>query len=305
MEFDRILQDSKARNNGVIAVAAAEDDAVLKAVCQAQQMGIAKAILCGKKQDIESMAKSIDVDISGFEIVPAETGAEAARAAVKLVRDGSACMLMKGLVQTADLLRAVLDKEAGLRSEIAGRKNILLSHVAAIQSPFLKRMIILTDGGMVTNPDLNEKAGIIENAVRVAKGLGIDNPKVAPIAAVEVVNPAMQATLDAAALTVMNMRGQIKGCVIDGPLAMDLAISKEAVLHKKIDSPVAGEADILLFHNIEAANAVSKTFTNAGGSDFAGVVMGASAPIILTSRSDSDQNKLYSIACAALISSTA
>jgi len=179
---------------------------------------------------------------------------------------------------------------------------MLLSHVSIIESPVLDRMLLLTDGAMVPAPGLKEKVSIVENAVLAAKGLGIENPKVAPLAAVEVVNPNMPVTLDAAALTVMNLRGQIRGCVIDGPLAMDLAISKEAVSHKKIASPVAGVADILLFHNIEAANSVVKTFTNAGKSVFAGLVMGASAPVVLTSRSDSDQSKLYSIACAAMIS---
>jgi len=299
MEFERILEEAKKRKDSVIAVAAAEDETVLKAVCKAQETGIVKAVLCGRKQELGSIAEKANLDISGCEIINTEDSLDAAKAAVKLVHDGYAGMLMKGLVQTADLLRAVLDREGGLRTD---NKDMLLSHVSVIESPILKRVLLLTDGAMVPAPGLKEKVSITENAVIAAKGLGIKGPKVAPLAAVEVVNPNMQATLDAAALTVMNQRGQIRGCVIDGPLAMDLAISEDAVRHKKIDSPVAGKADILLFHNIEAANSVVKTFTNAGDSVFAGVIMGASAPVVLTSRSDSDQSKLYSIACAVLIS---
>ena len=317
MEFEKLMSGLKAGNrHSVIAVAAAGDEAVLKAVAEARERGIADAILCGDKGEIESIAENADIRLSDFEIFPADDSVAAARAAVSLVRGGKANMLMKGQVQTADLLRAVLDKESGLRGRpggsggsggpsgtggMGGPGDALLSHVAVVDSPILNRAIIITDGAMVPYPSLKNKVSIVENAVRAAKGLGVETPKVAPIAAVEVVNPDMPATLDAAALTVMNLRGQIRGCIIDGPLAMDLAISRDAARHKKIDSPVAGEADILLFHNIEAANSVAKTFTNAGKSIFAGIVMGASAPIVLTSRSDSDQSKLYSIACAAMI----
>ncbi len=302
MDFNDIINSMRVGDKSVIAVAAAEDDAVLSSVVQARQRGIATAILCGNKHEIKSVAKRIDVDISAFEIIHANNGIEAAKMAVTLVRQGTAKMLMKGLIQTADLLRVVLDKENGLRGEAMSRKGALLSHVAIVYSPILGRRVIITDGAMVPYPTLQNKVSMIENAVRAAKGIGIETPKVAPMAAVEVVNPEMPATLDAAALTVMSQRGQIRDCIIDGPLAMDLALSKEAAIHKKVKSPVAGEADILLFHNIEAANSVAKTFTNAGDSFFGGVIMGAAAPIVLASRSDSDQSKLYSIACAASIS---
>ena len=302
MELEKLIDSLGANKRSVIAVAAAEDEEVLKAVATASKMKIADAILCGEKQRIESIAKQSCIDISASEIVSVDNDLAAAKTAVSLVKGGKANMLMKGLLQTADLLRAVLDKDDGLLGESAGRKDTILSHVAIVHSPILKRVLLITDGGMVPYPSLKNKVSIIENAVRAANGLGIDNPKVAPLAAVEVVNPDMPATLDAAALTVMNHRGQMRGCIVDGPLAMDLAISKDAAKQKKIDSPVAGEADILLFHNIEAANAVAKTFTIAGESIFAGIIMGASAPIVLTSRSDPDQNKLYSIACASVIS---
>jgi phosphate butyryltransferase len=218
-----------------------------------------------------------------------------AAAAVTLVRDGKADMLMKGLLQTSDLLRAVLNKENGLRG------GGTLSHVAAIHSEAMGKTWIATDGGMVMYPDLKTKAQLIESAVKVARGLGIEMPKVAVLAAVEMINPEMPATLDAAALTAMNRRGQIRDCIVDGPLAFDLAVSPGAVKHKKVESPVAGQADILLFPNIDAGNAVVKAMTNIGGCIFGGVVMGASAPIVLTSRSDSDISKLYSIAIAASV----
>lgn len=294
MDFEEIIKQVKPKTMKTVAVAAAEDEVVLKAVALAFDMGIARPVLCGNSQRIRAIAAAEHVNIADFEIVEAD-GAEAARKAVALVREGKADMLMKGLLQTADLLRAVLDKEHGLRG-----KGIL-SHVSILHSPILKRQILLTDAAMVMYPDLKTKVKLVDNVVAAAHGLGMEIPKVALLAAVEVVNPDMTATLDAASLTLMNQRGQVKGCIIDGPLAMDLALSEQAVHHKGIDSPVAGKADVLLFHNIEAANSALKVFTHAGNCLFGGVVMGATAPIVLTSRADSEQSKLYSIACAATI----
>lgn len=279
-----------------VAVAAAEDDAVLSAVSKAYARGLVKPILCGNTQKIKEIAETHHIDISPFEIIHAESPPAAVRAAVSLVRENRCGILMKGLVQTADLLRAVLDKENGLRGDG------VLSHVCILDSPILKRRFLLTDAGMVTYPDLKTKVELIKNAVRVANGLGIKNPKVAVLAAVEVINPDMPATLDAAALTAMNRRGQITGCVVDGPLAMDLALSEEAARHKKVASEVAGRADILLVPNIDAGNMVLKAFTHGGNCLFGGLVMGARAPILLNSRSDTDESKLFSIECADLVS---
>lgn len=295
MELDKILGRQQIKMRRRMAVAAAADGPVLRACTAAYQRGLAEPVFCGSVKSIQREADMAGVDISGFEVVEAGTEAEAAREAVYLVRTGGADMLMKGLLQTSTLLKAVLDKEAGLRS------SGVLSHVGVLHSPVLEKMLLLTDAAMVPYPDLMTKVALIDNAVRVARGLGIDCPRVAALAAVEQVNLKMQATVDAALLTVMNRRGQIKGCIVDGPLAMDLALSKEAALHKGVDSEVAGRADILLFHSIEAANSVLKTFTVAGGCLFGGVVMGAGAPIVLASRSDSEDSKLYSIACAASI----
>ncbi len=295
MDFEQAMSQLNIPGHKRVAVAAAEDDVVLKAVVEGHRRGLVEPILCGDKPAIEKLARELDLDISKFELVATSSTAESARAAVGLAREGKADILMKGLIQTADFLRAVLDKEHGVRG-----KGIL-SHCNIVQSPILNRVILLTDAAMIPYPDLKTKVKIIENALIVAKGVGMENPKIAPLAAVEVVNPDMPATLDAAALTVMNQRGQIKGCVIDGPLAMDLALSAEAVRHKGIKSEVAGRADILLFHNIEAANNTMKALIYGGNCLAAGIVLGAACPIVITSRADSDQAKLYSIACAASI----
>ncbi len=296
VNFAALLEKLRLPAPKKVAVAAAEDDVVLKAVAEAYDKKIAIPILCGNKAKIKQLATELAIDLSPMTIVDTDSDKASARAAVDLVRENKADMVMKGLLQTSDLLRAVLDKEKGLRGDG------VLSHVGIIHSPILRRMLLLTDAAMVTYPDLPTKVELIRNAIKAAKGMGVTCPKVAPLAAVEVVNPAMQATVDGALLSVMNRRGQIRDCIVDGPLAMDLALSEEAAAHKKVDSPVAGRADILLFHNIEAANSSLKVFTTGGDCLFGGVIMGAQAPIILTSRSDSDQSKLYSIACAAAIS---
>ncbi len=295
MDFETILAGMHPAKGAVAAVAAADDGAVLRAMVRAHEWGIATPIFCGDPMRIRTSAREAQVDIAGFEIMPAASEVDAARAAVALVRQGRATMLMKGLLHTATLLRAVLDRENGLRT---GR---LLSHVSIVHSPVLEKMLLLTDGAMIPHPDLEKKVEMLNNAVEVARALGIERPKVAILAAVETINPELPATMDAAALTAMYRRGQIRGCVVDGPLAIDLAISKESVRRKGIVSDVAGEADILLFHDIEAANSVGKTFAFAGDSFFGGVVVGATVPIALTSRADTEENKLLSIACAATI----
>ena len=295
MDFATLLAQTIPPKRQTVAVAAAEDAVVLKTLVNAYREGIADAILCGDERRIKETAQIAGLDISAFTIINAADERQAAAAAVATVRAGKADMLMKGLMQTSSLLKAVLDKEQGLRG------SGLISHVCVLYSPILNRMLYLTDGGMVTYPDLAAKAKIIGNAVQAAQGMGVACPKVAVLAAVETVNPDMQPTLDAAALTVMNARGQIKGCVIDGPLAMDLALSPYAAEHKGVKSEVAGQADILLFPTIEACNCSLKVFTYAGNSIFGGIIMGATAPIVLSSRGDSEQSKLYSIACAAKI----
>ncbi len=281
-----------------VAVAAAGDAPVLEAVVKAYREGIATPILFGNAEYIRKTAQQNKLDISDFEIFETENDLAAIAESISYVRDGRADILMKGLVQTADILRGALNKDSGLRC------GGIISHVAVVDCSQLDRTIILTDCAICAYPDLKTKVHLIENAVTVTRGLGIECPKVAPLAAVEVVNLDMPATLDAAALTQMNRRGQIKNCIVDGPLALDGALSVEAATHKNIVSEVAGQADILLFHNIEAGNSTYKTLTTVANCLVGGVVMGASAPIVLTSRADSPDSKIYSIAlaCASIVS---
>lgn len=227
-----------------------------------------------------------------IEVIAAQSSAEAAELSVKAVRNGEADVLMKGNIPTANILKAVLNKEWGLR------KGSVLSHVATFEVPNYNRLIFVTDAAMNIAPDVTQKAAIIQNTVEVARAIGIDLPKVAPIAAVEVVNPAMQATIDAAMLTQMNRRGQIKNCVVDGPLALDNAVSQIAAEHKGIVSDVAGKADILLVPTIEAGNVLYKSLVYFADAKVGAMIAGAKAPIVLTSRADSAETKVYSLALA-------
>ncbi len=297
MNFEEIIKKAQQGAPKRFAVAAAEDLDVLQAVNEAAALGVAAPVLVGDKAKIESLIKENNLTaLAKTEIIPSPDLATSAEIAVKMVSEGKADVLMKGLLGTATLLKAVLNKEWGLRT---GR---LLSHIGIIQSPAYERFFFLTDAAMVMYPDLKQKVDLINNAVKVARSLGIDKPKVACITAVEVVNPDMPATLDAAALALMSQRGQIKNCIVDGPLALDNAVSEEAAKHKGVTSPVAGKADILLVPNIETGNALYKACSFLGGCSLAGILAGAAAPIVLTSRSDSPASKLRSIACAAVAS---
>ena len=294
-KLEEILNLSKAKEKKIIAVAAAHDKEVLEAVSEAVRLGIVDAILVGDEAKIISIAEVESICIESIEIINEGDVMKAAAKAVELVTSRRAHFLMKGMMNTSDLLKAVLNKETGLK------KEELLSHVMVYDVPSYHKLILLTDGGMVSYPELKDKVHIINNAVKVAKALEIDNPKVAPICAVEVVNPSMQATIDASVLSQMNKRGQIKGCLIDGPLALDNAISKEAAEHKGIISEVAGDADILLVPNIESGNFLGKSLTYFARAENAGVIMGAKCPVVLVSRADSAKSKLYSIALGALL----
>lgn len=293
--LEELLNLVNTKDKKTIAVAAAHDKEVLEAVTEAVRLGIVDTILVGDKSKIVSIAEEKNFCIENIEIIDEADAKSAAIKAVELVSVGKAQYLMKGMMNTSDLLKAVLNKEAGLK------KEELLSHVMVYDVPSYHKLILLTDGGMVSYPELKDKVHIINNAVKVAKALEIATPKVAPICAVEVVNPSMQATVDASVLSQMNKRGQIKGCLIDGPLALDNAISKEAAEHKGIISEVAGDADILLVPNIESGNFLGKSLTYFAKAENAGVIMGAKCPVVLVSRSDSAKSKLYSIALGALL----
>ncbi|WP_411678889.1 phosphate butyryltransferase [Clostridium thailandense] len=295
-KLDEILSLAKSKEKKTLSVAVAQDKEVLSAVTEAVKLGIVDAILVGDENKIKEIAKESDLCLDNIKIVDEKNVLKAAAKAVEFVACGQAHYIMKGMLGTADLLKAVLNKEAGLRGKG------LLSHVMVYEVPTYHKLIFLTDGGMVPYPTLEDKIGIINNAIKVTHKLDIPVPKIAPICAVEVVNPGMQATLDASVLSQMNKRGQIKECIIDGPLGLDNAISKIAAEHKGIVSDVAGEADILLVPNIESGNFLGKSMTYFAKAQSAGVIMGAKCPVVLVSRADSAESKLYSIALGSVIS---
>jgi phosphate butyryltransferase len=294
-DLSEFLDRAKTGGKTRIAVAAAADLHVLEAVHDAAGAGIAESILVGAGGEIEKLAAKIGMDLRKTEIVDVPDPTEACDRAVALIKEGRAGILMKGLVGTGTLLKAVLDKDRGLRT------GLLLSHTGVFQSPYYRKLFAVTDAAMNVAPGFEEKNGILANAVEMFHRLGEPNPKVAVMAAVETVNPKMEPTIHAAMLTQMNRRGQIKGCVVDGPLALDNAVSREAADHKGIVSDVAGDADIILVPDIESGNLLYKALNFLGGAVAAGVILGAKAPIVLTSRADSEKSKLYSIALAAVI----
>lgn len=278
-----------------IAVAAAGDTDVLEAIKNAKEAGIVEPVLVGDEQIIREIAKQIGLNLTKIEIINKPDKYEASAEAVKLIKKGKAEILMKGLVSTGVLLKAVLNKEVGLR------KGALLSHVAIFETPYYHKLLGVTDAAMNVNPDLQEKIGIIQNAVDVFHALGNTNPKVAILGSVETINPSMEATMHAATISMMNYRKQITGCIIDGPLAIDGAVSKKSADLKNITSDVAGDVDIVLAPNIDGANILYKSLNFLGGATAAAVIMGAKVPIVLTSRGDSERSKFLSIALAAAI----
>ncbi|WP_334139687.1 phosphate butyryltransferase [Thermovirga lienii] len=280
-----------------ISVALAEDPEVLEAVENARKEGIAEAFLVGNADKLKEVADSMGVDLSNYEVVDVKGSQnEVSLEAVKLVSSGKADILMKGMISTANFLRGVLNKEVGLRT------GGTLSHVYIHQGEGYDRLFFICDPAFNMYPDLPTKVNIINNTVQLAHAFGIEMPKVAVLAAVEVVNPDMPCTLDAAALSQMNRRKQIKGCIVDGPFALDNAISEESAKHKGIVSEVAGKADILLVPDIEAGNMMAKAIVYFSNNKTAGLVLGAKAPVVLTSRSDTPETKLLSIASAVALS---
>ncbi|MBN8208201.1 phosphate butyryltransferase [Bacillus sp. NTK071] len=297
MNLDQLLTHASNQSNKTVALAAAADMEVIEAVKLAVEQNLASFILYGDEDKIIKMVNEFNLSTSeDIKVVHELSDRDACKSAVTAVSNGEADVLMKGMVSTSVILKEVLNKEYGLR------KGKVLSHVAAFDVHGYDRLIFVTDSGMNIEPDLTQKVEIVKNAVSIARGIGIETPKVASLAAVEVVNPSMQATLDAAALTQMNMREQITNCIIDGPLALDNAISIEAAAHKGIKSEVAGCADILLVPSIEVGNALYKSLVYFSNAKVGGVIAGAKAPIVLTSRADSAKSKVYSIALA--VSST-
>ncbi len=296
--LEQIVQQAQKTNKMKLAVAAAQDEDILKAVAEAHRLNLVDVILVGDKPKIKEIAKKTKINIESFSIIHKENLAETALETVKLASTGQANFVMKGLLDTSTLLKAVLDKEVGLRT------NNLLSHIMIYEIPAYHKLLLLTDGGMNINPSLEEKKKIIDNVLLIAKILGIKEVKVACLAASEKVNKKMLSTVDGAKLKEMAEAGIFGQQVyVEGPIAFDLAVSKEAADIKGFKSPVAGEADILLVPTIEVGNGIGKTLTYMANAKSAGVIVGAKAPVVLVSRSDSVEIKLYSIALGGVVAS--
>jgi phosphate butyryltransferase len=293
--FSEIIDAAKLKGPKTLSVAVAQDPDVLSAVNAAKKLGIADAILIGDKEAIIKASGECAMDIGEYEIIDIKDKNEASRKAVELVSGGNAHILMKGIVDTAIVLKAVLDENIGLRT------GNVLSHAAVFEVPGYDRLFYVTDPAMILAPTLIQKKQIIENVIQLTNALDNYNPKVAVLAAVEKVNPKMQATLDAAELVKMNESGELKGCIVGGPFALDNAISVEAARHKGITHPIAGLADVLLVPYIEVGNVLYKSMVYYAGSKVAGILLGAKAPVVMTSRADSDDAKLNSIAIAVLL----
>ena len=294
--FDDLLAKVSQCSKKTVAVACAQDDAVLEAVKAAKERGIADAILVGNEAEIKTIARTLKMHINEYKIINVEDPVEAARTAVKLVHDGEADMYMKGLIDTKTFLKSVLDKEVGLRTDKT------LSHVCVFEIKDVDRLLFLSDVAFVPYPDLATKANIIKNTVEIAHACGVECPKVAPIAAVEVVNPKMPCTVEADELTKMNENGEITGCIVDGPLSLDLAIEPQAAFHKgTTDRKIVGDADVLLFPDIHAGNITYKCLVHTAECKNGNILTGTSAPVILTSRSDEFEVKVNSIALAAIV----
>jgi phosphate butyryltransferase len=292
--FDELIAAAKKIGPVTLSVAAAHDCEVLKTVKAACDMGLADAILVGDAGRIEALARKLDLP-ARMKMVHEPNEAEAALAAVSLVRSGEAQVLLKGLMNTGDYLRAVLNPDVGLRT---GR---VLSHFGAYQAPQGNKLIYFTDTGINVAPDLQQKKDILANAIDALRAIGIDRPKIAILTANELVNPKMPATVDAKALSDLYAADATFEGIVEGPISMDVALSREAALHKGIPSRIAGDVDLFVFPNIEAGNLMSKALIHFANFKFAGIVLGAAQPVTLVSRADDAECKLNSLALACLV----
>lgn len=293
-ELDKLVDK---KNKMKLVVVSAEEENVLIAVDDAFKNGIIMPILIGDVIKINELINKLGIDISEYEIISVDSFEKSAEIAVKMVRNGEADFILKGLLDTAVLLKQILNKEYGLTT---GKQ---LSHVMIYEVPSYEKLLFLTDGGMVTYPDVKVKKDLILNAVEVTKALGYTETKVACLAAKEKVNAKMISTVEAGQLKDMYLNGEFEdGVIVEGPIALDLAVSKESALIKKYESPVAGDADVLLAPNIEMGNGIGKSIILFGNGVSAGVIMGATSPVVLVSRSDSYHSKYYSILLGAVIS---
>ena len=294
-KYERLLARCEKLEPVPTAVAYPCDATALSGAVEAFQHGLIVPLLVGPVASIKKTAASAGIDLGDLEIVDVPHSHAAAEKAVALIREGRAEILMKGSLHTDELMSAVVSREGGLRT---GRR---ISHVFLMDVPTYHTPLIITDGAINIAPSLEDKVDICQNAIDLAIALGVERPKVAILAAVETVTSKMPATIDAAALCKMAERGQIKGGLLDGPLAFDNAISKEAAVTKGIQSLVAGDPDILLAPDLEAGNMLAKQLSFLANADSAGMVLGAKVPIILTSRADSVRSRIASCAVAVLV----
>lgn len=293
--FDELIESAKGTWKPTIAVAMGNDENVISAMRMATDEGLAHAVMIGDRDLTFRIARNSGISLNGLELVDCTDKAEAAALAVSYARDGRAQAVMKGLIDTATMCRAVLNKDTGIKD------SDVLSHLGLLEVPDFDRLLYSTDGALNMYPDVQKKRRIIENALVVANALGNMHPNVACICALESVNPKMQPTVDANELRKMYLRGEITGCTVSGPLALDNALFERSARIKKITDPKAGHADILLAPEIETGNVLYKSLVYLGKAKSAGVVVGAKDPVIMTSRFDSDETKLRSVALAMLI----
>ncbi|HEV2679388.1 MAG TPA: bifunctional enoyl-CoA hydratase/phosphate acetyltransferase [Rhodanobacter sp.] len=293
--LDALIAQCQRREPISVAVCWPSSTVSVAGAMEAAQAGLIDPVFVGSSKELSKIARSLDLDLSPYSVIDCDSEEEAAAQSVELCRTNRAAALMKGSLHTDVLMRAVLHKESGLRTF---RR---LSHVFIMEAPLYDRTLFITDGAINIAPTLEEKVHIVRNAIDLAHSLGVAAPRVAILSAVETVDPKIISTVDAAALCKMSDRGQITGAILDGPLAFDTAVSAEAALVKKLDSPVAGKADVLIVPDLESGNMLAKQLEYLGGARLAGIVLGAKVPIILTSRADSAESRVASCAVASLL----
>ena len=295
--FDVLIEKVKSFPEPMrVIVAAAGDEHTLEAIAHAMGEGIVKPVLVGDKAKIDEILAKLNISVSEEDIYDVPDADEAAKKSVALIHEGKGNFIMKGKLETAQILKPVVNKETGLGT---GR---VMSHFVFDELPFYHKLLVTTDGGMMTYPTLEQKKQIIENTVDTLKALGYENPKIAVVAAVEKVNPKMPETVEADQLKQMNINGEIKDCVVEGPISLDIALDKEIADIKGFESPVAGDADVILVPNIQVGNILGKSITVIARGNMAGFIVGSKVPIVLTSRCSSAKEKFLSLVLAAAVS---
>lgn len=295
--FNDLLEAARKQPEKRLVVVNGVDVNTLEALNKAVEMGFVKPILTGNKERIENKLKTLNIDVSKYKIIDAKNSKAATEKAVQLVHDGKADLIMKGMVSTDKFMRVLLKKEYGLLPSWA-----TLSHISVMDNPNYHKLLIFSDAGVIPYPDLKQKILMTEYLIQAGQGLGIENPKVAVIAPTEQIIISIQSCMDGATIAKMSEHGQIEGGIVDGPMALDVAINRASAEIKGFTSPVMGDADCLLFPNIDAANVFYKTNSKLCNAEMAGIIAGAKIPAIVSSRGDSEKTKLNSIALASLIS---